>query len=60
VLGAADARREAGARPQDPHVDEREPALHATSDLVGAEALAQLRAAGRAAPLTSLLDGEPG
>ncbi len=47
TLGAADAMRDAGAHPWDPNVDERVCASEAAGALVGDEALARLRVAGR-------------
>ncbi len=57
TLGAADALRDAGAHPWDPNVDERAAASEAAASLVGEEALATLRVAGRTASIDSLVDG---
>lgn len=59
TLGAADARREAGAHPWDPNVDERKAASEAAADLVGPEALMELRVEGRTASIASLVEGLP-
>ena len=57
TLGAADTLRDAGAHPWDPNVDERAAASEAAASLVGDEALATLRVAGRTASIDSLVEG---
>lgn len=57
LLGASDERRDAGARPWDPNVDDRAAAEAATHEILGSDRLAAARHAGRSTPVDQLLAG---